>query len=106
MEEASLREIFDEFGTVTEISLPINRETGTIRGFGFITFENKDMAENAIEGLQGKEILGRNVYCNTAGKDAPKRPQQTNTRNRDGEKIPALQLRPVFYMNSLGVPLF
>jgi len=83
MEEASLKEIFDEFGSVTEISLPINRETGTIRGFGFITFESKEMAENAIEGLQGKEILGRNVYCNTAGKDAPKRPQQTNTRNRD-----------------------
>lgn len=74
MDEVSLKEIFDEFGEVQEISLPVNRETGSIRGFGFITFEDKETADTAIQALQGKEILGRQVYVNTAGAKAPARP--------------------------------
>lgn len=73
IDEQSLREICEEYGTIQDISLPINRETGTIRGFGFVTYDDKETAQAAIDALQGREILGRPAYVNTAGKSSPQR---------------------------------
>jgi RNA recognition motif-containing protein len=34
--EEDLKEVFAEYGTVKKAQLPIDRETGRVRGFGFI----------------------------------------------------------------------
>ena len=40
MTERSLRDLFEPFGTVTEVKLITDRETGESRGFGFVTMGN------------------------------------------------------------------
>ncbi|KAI9140827.1 hypothetical protein BKA69DRAFT_1077937 [Paraphysoderma sedebokerense] len=43
------KEFFSQFGTVTDASLMMDRETGRSRGFGFVTFETPEMAEKVLE---------------------------------------------------------
>ena len=38
--ERTLRELFEPFGTVSEVKLIMDRETGQSRGFGFVTIDN------------------------------------------------------------------
>ena len=40
MTEHTLRELFEPFGTVSEVKLITDRETGESRGFGFVTMGN------------------------------------------------------------------
>ncbi len=64
--EQQLREMFEQFGAVTSASLVMDRETGRPRGFGFIEFANDDEAKAAIEGMNGKNIDGRDLTVNEA----------------------------------------
>jgi RNA recognition motif-containing protein len=40
MTEHTLRELFEPLGTVSEVKLITDRETGESRGFGFVTMGN------------------------------------------------------------------
>lgn len=57
---------FGQFGTITEIKIVFDRDTGRSKGFGFITFETADQADTAVEAMNGKEILGRAIKTNIA----------------------------------------
>ncbi|KAG8062084.1 hypothetical protein GUJ93_ZPchr0003g17451 [Zizania palustris] len=43
-----------------------DRETGRSRGFGFVTFSSEQSMRDAIEGMNGKELDGRNITVNEA----------------------------------------
>ncbi|KAK4264816.1 hypothetical protein QN277_025943 [Acacia crassicarpa] len=59
MTEAQLREIFEPFGPVELVQLPLDMETGHCKGFGFVQFANLEHAK-AAQSLNGKlEIAGR-----------------------------------------------
>ena len=62
--EHTLRELFEPFGTVSEVKLILNRETGQSRGFGFVTMGNVSEGNAAIEGLHGKDKGGRKLTVN------------------------------------------
>src|ERR1700752_2319797 len=64
--ERSLRELFEPFGTVTEVKLITDRETGEPRGFGFVTMGNVAEGNAAIKGLDGKDKGGRSLKVNEA----------------------------------------
>jgi len=64
--EAELQSEFEAFGTVSRVSIVSDRETGRPRGFGFVEMDNDAEARAAIEGLNGKDILGRNITVNEA----------------------------------------
>jgi RNA recognition motif-containing protein len=51
MTERTLRELFEPFGTVSEVKLIMDRETGQSRGFGFVTMGNDSEGNAAIKGL-------------------------------------------------------
>ena len=51
---------------VLEASLIVNRETGGHRGFGFVKVKTDEMAQIAIDALNGKEVEGRNIVVNIA----------------------------------------
>ncbi len=61
-----VRELFSQYGDVTDVHLPSDRETGRPRGFGFVTMGSKDAMEAAIKGLDGTEFDGRNLKVNEA----------------------------------------
>jgi len=61
-----LREAFERFGEVSEAKIITDRETGRSRGFGFVTFDNDEDADNAIREMDGTELDGRSVRVNEA----------------------------------------
>jgi len=61
-----LRQTFGEFGEVASASIITDRATGRSRGFGFVEMPNDEEASAAIAGLNGKEVMGRNLTVNEA----------------------------------------
>ncbi len=75
-----LREVFEEYGTVSSASVVTDRETGRSRGFGFV--EMSDGAEAAINGLNGTDLDGRALTVNEARPRA-ERPSRGGGGRRD-----------------------
>jgi len=63
--EESVRQLFEQYGTVSDCFLPTDRDTGKMRGFGFVTMDGKD-AETAITEVNGTELDGRTLRVNEA----------------------------------------
>ena len=80
-DDNSLRDAFAEFGTVTEASVIMERDTGRSRGFGFVTFADADSANSAIKGLDGQELDGRSIRVNLA-EDKPRRDRNSGGHSR------------------------
>ena len=59
--EEDVRELFEQFGTVISVILPINR-AGNLIGAGFVLFERESDAKRAIEKLDRTEWKGRTIY--------------------------------------------
>lgn len=74
-QDDDLRDAFAEFGAVESARVITDRETGRSRGFAFVEMPNKEEAEAAIAGLNGKEIQGRTVTVNEA-RPRENRPQR------------------------------
>lgn len=64
--EDGLRSAFQEFGDVNDVAVIKDRETGRPRGFGFVTMDNDDEANSAIQAMDGHELDGRNLKVNEA----------------------------------------
>ena len=64
--EDDLKDLFAEFGTVTEINVITDRETGRPRGFAFVEMDSDDEATKAINSLNGKELQDREIVVNEA----------------------------------------
>lgn len=77
--EDQVRELFEEFGTVNEVNLITDRETGRARGFGFVDMEDED-GRTAIEALDGTMFGGRNLRVNEA-RPREDRPRRSSSRN-------------------------
>ena len=61
-----LSEVFKEYGTVNRVQLPTDRETGRLRGFGFVEMSTEEEESAAIEALDGAEWMGRDMKVNKA----------------------------------------
>ncbi len=73
MTEDDLRNLFEQYGTVSSIKIVKDRETGRSKGFGFVEMENDTEAQNALSSLYDKEILGRKIVINEA-QERPAKP--------------------------------
>jgi cold-inducible RNA-binding protein len=61
-----LHEAFSAYGSVEEVAVITDRETGRPRGFAFVSMNNDQEARAAIEGLNGAEVDGRTISVNEA----------------------------------------
>jgi cold-inducible RNA-binding protein len=64
--ENDLQDLFAAYGPVQSVDMIMDRTTGRPRGFGFVTMENQDDAQKAIEALHGKNFDGRDLTVNEA----------------------------------------
>ena len=64
--ETELREAFAAFGEVSSASIIKDKFSGETRGFGFVEMPNKEEADKAISGLNGKDLKGRPLTVNEA----------------------------------------
>jgi RNA recognition motif-containing protein len=70
--ESDLEEVFGEFGTVSSSKIITDKMSGRSKGFGFVTMEDQDEANKAIEDLNGTELKSREIVVNEA------RPKRNN----------------------------
>ncbi|MEB3225366.1 MAG: RNA-binding protein [Synechococcus sp.] len=66
VEEDDLREVFNDYGKVKRVYLPVDRETQRKRGFGFVEMSNDEEEDKAIEALDGASWMGRDMKVNKA----------------------------------------
>ncbi|MCK4367052.1 MAG: RNA-binding protein [Thermoplasmata archaeon] len=73
--EDELREAFEAFGEVASAKIITDRISGESRGFGFVEMSTDAEAQEAMSGLDGKELKGRPIKVNKARprSDAPRR---------------------------------
>ena len=57
----SLQEIFSKVGTVGNVRIVTDRDTGRPRGFAFIEYDDAATALSAIRNLDGYDLNGRKV---------------------------------------------
>jgi RNA recognition motif-containing protein len=63
--EEAMRTMFEQYGEVISAKLVMDRETGRMRGFGFVEMDNTD-ADAAIKALNKMELDGRQLKINQA----------------------------------------
>jgi RNA recognition motif-containing protein len=61
MSEEDIRQIFEAFGQVSSATIVRDKYSGQPRGFGFAEMPDRSEAKAAIENLNGKERLGRQM---------------------------------------------
>ena len=64
--EEKLRTLFDEFGQTESVRLISDRYTGRSRGFAFVEMSTEQAAEEAISGMNNKQIDGREIKVEKA----------------------------------------
>lgn len=73
-----LSQVFAEYGTVRSVQVPMDRETGKMRGFGFVEMSSEAEETEAIAALDGAEWMGRDLKVNKA------KPREDNKRSSGG----------------------
>ena len=64
--DADLAQAFAQFGSVTSAKVMMERDTGRSEGFGFVEMGTDAEAQDAINGMNGQSLGGRNVVVNEA----------------------------------------
>ncbi len=72
--DEDIRDLFSAYGTVESVNLITDRETGRLRGFGFV--EMASGGNEAIAALHEKDFSGRKLTVNKA-KPREERPRQS-----------------------------
>src|SRR5881397_4023110 len=66
-----VQSLFSQVGSIKDVFLPTDRESGRPRGFAFVEFESEEDAQKAIEKFNGYELGGRALRVNAA-EDRPR----------------------------------
>ena len=64
--ENDLRGLFSNYGDVTDIHLPFDRDSGRPRGFAFVTMDTPEGMQEAIKQLDSQPFMGRPMTVNEA----------------------------------------
>ena len=60
--ESDLKTLFDEYGTLTELILPIDETTDKPKGFCFVEYQMPENAVKALNALDGTIFMGRILH--------------------------------------------
>ena len=82
----NLRQAFQAFGQVSSATIVKDKYSGQPRGFGFVEMPDRAEAQAAIENLNGKDLLGKQMNVNEARPrtDQGRSGGQGNHRGRPG----------------------
>ena len=76
--EDDLRSAFEAFGKVDTVNIIKDRDSGRPKGFAFVEMVSAEEARQAIEALNGKDLMGRSLNVNEA------RPKTERSRSGGG----------------------
>jgi len=66
--EPQLREPFEKYGEITSLNIIMDRESGESKGFAFVEMSSDEHANEAITGMNGKNLFGNLLRVNEANK--------------------------------------
>jgi RNA recognition motif-containing protein len=69
-----LQKLFGTYGAVRSAEVIMDRVTGRSRGFGFVEMETPQATQDAIAGLNEKDMEGRTLTVNEARERTPRGP--------------------------------
>lgn len=64
--EEEIKALFAQAGTVTDAALIKDRDTGSSKGFAFVTMSSQQEADNAIKMFNGYTLANRELKVNPA----------------------------------------
>ncbi|MBA0778024.1 hypothetical protein Gotri_005957, partial [Gossypium trilobum] len=64
--DRGLKDAFEKFGNLLDAKVAVDKFSGRSRGFGFVSFDDKAAMEEAIEGMNGMDLDGRNITVDKA----------------------------------------
>ncbi|TYG75729.1 hypothetical protein ES288_D03G055900v1 [Gossypium darwinii] len=95
MTEMQLRQIFEPFGPVELVQLPLDLETGQCKGFGFVQFAQLEHAKAAQSALNGKlEIAGRTIKVSSVTDHVVTQDTAAKSADFDDDEGGGLALNP------------
>merc|ERR1712036_100387 len=68
-DEGRLTEMFEKYGKISSVKI-MKSEEGKSKGFGFVSFDTPEEAQEACDELNGKDLEGKTMYCGRAQKKA------------------------------------
>ena len=96
--EADIRQHFGTVGDPMQVVIPTDRDTGRPRGFAFVDYDDRGVAERAIQQLHGQPFKGRPLSVSEArprearppmgagGFSAPRPPMGGGAQAADGRR--------------------
>ncbi|MDX2254750.1 MAG: RNA-binding protein [Pseudanabaenaceae cyanobacterium bins.39] len=64
--ENDIKSVFAEYGQISRVHLPMDRELNRPRGFAFVEMASDSQEDAAIEALDAAEWMGRSLKVNKA----------------------------------------
>jgi len=87
MTDDGLRELFTEFGTVTDVKAVLDRDTGACKGFGFVRYATTEEAAAAVQEMHLKEAIPGQppLYVGLAGQAGAREDRWDGGIKREGK---------------------
>jgi RNA recognition motif-containing protein len=83
-QEHDLQDYFAQAGTVTTVTLMLDKFTGKSRGFAFVEYATPEEAVKAVEQFNQKEFQGRQLTVNIARPREERPPRARGGNSRSG----------------------
>ncbi|CAD5163549.1 glycine-rich RNA-binding protein RZ1A-like [Musa acuminata AAA Group] len=84
--DGGLKEAFQKFGHLTKAKVILDKFSGRSRGFGFVTFDDKEAMEDAIEAMNGMDLDGQSITVERAQPHGPGRRDRDSGRDFDRDR--------------------
>ena len=82
--EDNLNELFASHGSVRQVKIITDRDSGRSRGFAFVSMDNDTEAQAAIDAVNGHELDGRALVVNQSRERKPREGGGGGNFNRGG----------------------
>ncbi|GAU50673.1 hypothetical protein TSUD_389820, partial [Trifolium subterraneum] len=80
--DRKLKDAFEKYGKLLEAKVVVDKFSGRSRGFGFVTFDDKEAMEEAIEAMNGIDLDGRTITVDKAQPQGSSRDDDDRHRER------------------------
>ncbi|GHV37787.1 RNA-binding protein [Bacteroidia bacterium] len=81
--DADLANLFEEYGPISSAKVITDRQTGRSKGYGFVEIDDNEVAQKAIEALNGVEYDGHALSV-TEARPKEEKPRRDFGGNRGG----------------------